>query len=143
MELKEDGSFDFPAIREAITPKTRVVAIQRSKGYLTRPTLSVEAIGEAIAFVKACRADLICMVDNCYGEFVQRLEPSDLGADMVVGSLIKNPGGGLAPIGGYIAGTRSAWKTLPAASLPRDWERGGRIPERYAVFYQDFSWLPL
>ena len=106
VELKEDRSFDFPAIREAITPKTRVVAIQRSKGYLTRPTLSVEAIGEAIAFVKACRADLICMVDNCYGEFVQRLEPSDLGADMVVGSLIKNPGGGLAPIGGYIAGTR-------------------------------------
>ena len=132
VELKEDGSFDFPAIREAITPKTRVVAIQRSKGYLTRPTLSVEAIGEAIAFVKACRADLICMVDNCYGEFVQRLEPSDLGADMVVGSLIKNPGGGLAPIGGYIAGTRECVENA-AYRLPGTGERGGRIPERYAV----------
>ena len=105
VDLLEDGSFDFDGIREAITPKTRMVAIQRSKGYQTRPTLSVEQIGEAIAFVKSIRPDLICMVDNCYGEFVERTEPSDVGADMTVGSLIKNPGGGLAPIGGYIAGT--------------------------------------
>ena len=105
-ELKADGSFDYDAIRNAIRPNTRMVAIQRSKGYLTRPTLSAEQIGEAIAFVKSIRPDIICMVDNCYGEFVEKLEPSDFGADMTVGSLIKNPGGGLAPIGGYIAGKK-------------------------------------
>lgn len=104
VDLKEDGSFDFEKIREAIKPNTRLIAIQRSKGYQTRPTLSVDKIGEAIAFVKGIRKDLIVMVDNCYGEFVERIEPSDVGADMTVGSLIKNPGGGLAPIGGYIAG---------------------------------------
>ncbi len=106
VELTPAGEFDFPAIKQAIGPRTKLVEIQRSKGYLTRPTLSVEKIGEAIAFVKSIRPDLSCMVDNCYGEFVERIEPSDLGADMVVGSLIKNPGGGLAPIGGYIAGTK-------------------------------------
>ncbi|MDO5344859.1 MAG: methionine gamma-lyase family protein [Lachnospiraceae bacterium] len=105
VELRKDGSFDFAGIRNAIGPKTKLVEIQRSKGYLPRPTLSVQAIGEAIAFVKQINPDIICMVDNCYGEFVERIEPSDVGADMVVGSLIKNPGGGLAPIGGYIAGT--------------------------------------
>lgn len=105
VDLLPDGSFDCEGIRNAITPKTKLVEIQRSKGYQTRPTLSVDKIGEAIAFVKSIRKDIICMVDNCYGEFVETKEPSDLGADMVVGSLIKNPGGGLAPIGGYIAGT--------------------------------------
>ena len=105
VDLKPDGSFDFEKIREAIKPHTRLIAIQRSKGYQTRPTLSVEKIGEAIAFVKGIRKDLIVMVDNCYGEFVERIEPSDVGADMTVGSLIKNPGGGLAPVVGYIAGT--------------------------------------
>ena len=104
VDLLADGAFDFAAIKAAITEKTRMVTLQRSKGYQTRPTLSVEQIGAAIAFVKECRADLICMVDNCYGEFVECLEPSDVGADMTVGSLIKNPGGGLAPIGGYIVG---------------------------------------
>ncbi len=106
VDLLEDGSFDYEEIRKAIRPNTRLVEIQRSKGYQTRPTLSVEQIGEAIAFVKKINPNIICMVDNCYGEFVERIEPSDLGADMVVGSLIKNPGGGLAPIGGYIAGTK-------------------------------------
>ena len=103
-ELLEDGNFDYEAIKNAIRPQTRLIEIQRSKGYLTRPTLSVTQIGEAIAFIKKLRPDIIVMVDNCYGEFVERLEPSDFGADMIVGSLIKNPGGGLAPIGGYIAG---------------------------------------
>ncbi|MDO4321594.1 MAG: methionine gamma-lyase family protein [Lachnospiraceae bacterium] len=107
VELLADGGFDFEGIRSAIGEKTRLVEIQRSKGYLTRPTLSVEQIGEAIAFVKSINPEIICMVDNCYGEFVQRTEPSDFGADMVVGSLIKNPGGGLAPVGGYIAGTKT------------------------------------
>lgn len=106
VELLEDGNFDYEAIKNAIRPQTRLIEIQRSKGYLTRPTLSVTQIGEAIAFIKKLRPDIIVMVDNCYGEFVERLEPSDFGADMIVGSLIKNPGGGLAPIGGYIAGTK-------------------------------------
>lgn len=105
VDLLPDGSFDFDGIKNAINEKTKLVTIQRSKGYQTRPTLSVARIGELIAYVKSIKSDIICMVDNCYGEFVERMEPSDVGADMVVGSLIKNPGGGLAPIGGYIAGT--------------------------------------
>ncbi len=106
VDLLPDGEFDFEGIRNAINEKTKMIEIQRSKGYQTRPTLSVEKIGKAIAFVKLINPEIICMVDNCYGEFVETIEPSDVGADMVVGSLIKNPGGGLAPIGGYIAGTR-------------------------------------
>ena len=106
VDLLPDGSFDFEGIRAAINEKTKLVTIQRSKGYQTRPTLSVDRIGELIAFVKGIKPDVICMVDNCYGEFVEEKEPSDVGADMVVGSLIKNPGGGLAPIGGYIAGKK-------------------------------------
>lgn len=104
VDLLEDGSFDFEGIKKAITSRTKMVTIQRSKGYQTRPTLSVERIGELIAFVKDINPDIICMVDNCYGEFVEEIEPTDVGADMCVGSLIKNPGGGLAPIGGYIVG---------------------------------------
>ena len=103
-ELLEDGYFDYPAIEKAINEKTKLITIQRSKGYQTRPSYSVEKIGELIAFVKKIKPDVICMVDNCYGEFVETIEPSDVGADMIVGSLIKNPGGGLAPIGGYVAG---------------------------------------
>ncbi len=104
VDLKEDGSFDYENIKKAINEKTKLVTIQRSKGYQTRPTLSVQRIGELISFIKEIKQDVICMVDNCYGEFVETLEPSDVGADLVVGSLIKNPGGGLAPIGGYLAG---------------------------------------
>ena len=106
VDLLPDGSFDYEGIRAAIGEKTRLVTIQRSKGYQTRPTLSVKRIGELISFVKQVKPDLLVMVDNCYGEFVELTEPSQVGADMVVGSLIKNPGGGLAPIGGYIAGKR-------------------------------------
>lgn len=106
VDLLSDGSFDYENIKKAINKKTHLVTIQRSKGYQTRPTLSVERIGELISFIKSIKPDVICMVDNCYGEFVELLEPSDVGADMVVGSLIKNPGGGLAPIGGYIAGRK-------------------------------------
>ena len=104
VDLLADGSFDYEAIRAAILPNTKLAAIQRSKGYANRPTLSVKRIGELIGFLKACKPDIICMVDNCYGEFVELLEPTDVGADLCVGSLIKNPGGGLAPIGGYIVG---------------------------------------
>ncbi len=106
VDLREDGSFDFPAIERALNDKTKLIHIQRSKGYCPRPTISVDAIGEAIAFCKKLRPDVVVMVDNCYGEFVEANEPSDFGADMIVGSLIKNPGGGLAPIGGYICGTQ-------------------------------------
>ena len=106
VDLLPDGGFDYENIRRAINGRTRLVTIQRSKGYQTRPTLSVTRIGELISFIKGIKPDVICMVDNCYGEFVEAQEPGDVGADMVVGSLIKNPGGGLAPIGGYIAGRR-------------------------------------
>ena len=107
VDLLPDGSFDFEGIRKAINPRTKLIEIQRSKGYQTRPTLSVAQIGEAIAFVKSINPEIICMVDNCYGEFVEALEPTDVGADLMAGSLIKNPGGGLAPIGGYIVGTKA------------------------------------
>ena len=107
VDLLDDGSFDYENIKKAINPKTKMVTIQRSKGYATRPTFSVTQIGELIAFCKSIKPDLIVMVDNCYGEFVETIEPSDVGADMTVGSLIKNPGGGLAPIGGYIVGTKT------------------------------------
>ncbi|MBC5743753.1 methionine gamma-lyase family protein [Lachnospiraceae bacterium MD308] len=106
VDLLPDGTFDFEGIKRAINDKTKMVTIQRSKGYQTRPSFSVEQIGRAIRFVKEINSEIICMVDNCYGEFVEEAEPSDAGADMVVGSLIKNPGGGLAPIGGYIAGRK-------------------------------------
>ena len=104
VDLLDDGEFDYVNIKKTINEKTRLVTIQRSKGYQTRPTLSVARIGELIAFIKELKPDVICMVDNCYGEFVETIEPTDVGADLIVGSLIKNPGGGLAPIGGYIAG---------------------------------------
>lgn len=104
VDLLPDGEFDYEGIKNAINERTKLITIQRSKGYQTRPTLSVEKIGKLIAFVKEIKPDVICMVDNCYGEFVEKIEPTDVGADMCVGSLIKNPGGGLAPIGGYIVG---------------------------------------
>ena len=106
VDLLPDGGFDYEGIKNAINERTKLVTIQRSKGYASRPTLSVERIGELISFIKGIKPDVICMVDNCYGEFVERIEPSQVGADMIVGSLIKNPGGGLAPCGGYIAGKK-------------------------------------
>ncbi|MFQ7870444.1 MAG: methionine gamma-lyase family protein [Coprococcus phoceensis] len=104
VDLLADGTFDYENIKKAIHEKTKLITIQRSKGYQTRPSFSVAQIGQLISFVKKIKPDVICMVDNCYGEFVETIEPSDVGADLIVGSLIKNPGGGLAPIGGYIAG---------------------------------------
>ncbi|SDB09201.1 Cystathionine beta-lyase family protein involved in aluminum resistance [Eubacterium oxidoreducens] len=107
VDLLEDGSFDYENIKKAIHAKTKLVTIQRSKGYQTRPSFGVKQIGQLISFIKSVKPDILIMVDNCYGEFVEEIEPSDVGADMIVGSLIKNPGGGLAPIGGYIAGRKS------------------------------------
>ena len=106
VDLLADGAYDYEGIRNAVNDKTRLVTIQRSKGYQTRPTLSVARIGELIRFIRSIKPEVIIMVDNCYGEFVETTEPSEVGADMIVGSLIKNPGGGLAPIGGYIAGKK-------------------------------------
>jgi len=106
VDLLSDGGFDWDGIKAAINEKTKLVTIQRSKGYATRPTLSVDRIGELISFIKNIKSDVICMVDNCYGEFTEEKEPLEVGADMIVGSLIKNPGGGLAPIGGYICGKK-------------------------------------
>ena len=142
-DLKEDGSFDYDAIRAAINSRTKLITIQRSKGYAMRPTFSVKQIGELIAFCKEIKPDVVCMVDNCYGEFVDTIEPSDVGADMIVGSLIKNPGGGLAPIGGYIAGTqecvdRCAYR-LSAPGLGQEVGANlGILPS----FYQGFFLAP-
>ena len=110
-DLKDDGSFDFEAIRKVLTEdgeRIKVVFIQRSKGYLNRKTLSVGDIGEVIAFVRSIKSDCYVVVDNCYGEFTETREPCAVGADMIIGSLIKNPGGGMAESGGYIAGTKKA-----------------------------------
>lgn len=106
VDLLPDYNFDYEGIKDSINDKTKLVTIQRSRGYSTRPSLSVSKIAEVIRFIKDIRPDIICMVDNCYGEFVEEIEPIEVGADMIVGSLIKNPGGGLAPIGGYIVGTK-------------------------------------
>lgn len=143
VDLKEDGSFDFDGIKQAINEKTKLVTIQRSKGYQTRPTLSVSRIGELIKFIKEIKQDVICMVDNCYGEFVETIEPTDVGADMVVGSLIKNPGGGLAPIGGYIAGKKecveNAAYRLTSPGLGKEVGASlGILP----AFYQGFFLAP-
>ncbi len=140
VDLLTDGSFDYDGIRNAINEKTKLITIQRSKGYATRPTFSVKQIGELIAFCKSVKPDVLIMVDNCYGEFVETIEPSDVGADMVVGSLIKNPGGGLAPIGGYICGTaecvsRCAYR-LSAPGLGQEVGANlGLMPALYQGFF--------
>lgn len=143
VDLLPDGGFDLEGIRSAINEKTKLVTIQRSKGYATRPTFSVDRIGKLIEFIRSIKSDVICMVDNCYGEFVETIEPSDVGADLVVGSLIKNPGGGLATSGGYICGKadlveRCAYR-LSAPGL------GQEVGANFGVmkdFYQGFFLAP-
>ena len=140
VDLLPDGTFDYENIRTAIHEKTKMVTIQRSKGYATRPSFSVKQIGELIAFCKDIKPDLIVMVDNCYGEFVETIEPSDVGADMIVGSLIKNPGGGLAPIGGYICGTKTCVERcgyrLSAPGLGQEVGANlGLLPSLYQGFF--------
>ena len=143
VDLLPDGGFDLDGIRSAINEKTKLVTIQRSKGYATRPTFSVDRIGKLIEFIRSIKSDVICMVDNCYGEFVETIEPSDVGADLVVGSLIKNPGGGLATSGGYICGKadlveRCAYR-LSAPGL------GQEVGANFGVmkdFYQGFFLAP-
>lgn len=143
VDLLPDGSFDYENIRKNINEKTKLVTIQRSKGYQTRPTLSVSRIGELIAFIKKIKPDVICMVDNCYGEFVETIEPTDVGADMVVGSLIKNPGGGLAPIGGYIAGKRECVENAAyRLTSPGLGKEVGASLGVLSAFYQGFFLAP-
>lgn len=143
VDLLPDGSFDFEAIKQALNEKTKLVTIQRSKGYQTRPTLSVARIEELIAFIKDIKPEIICMVDNCYGEFTEMKEPSDAGADLVVGSLIKNPGGGLAPIGGYLAGKKecigNAAFRLTSPGLGKE---VGASLQALSLFYQGLFLAP-
>ncbi len=143
VDLLADGSFDYEAIKAAINEKTKLVTIQRSKGYQMRPTFSVEKIGKLIAFVKSVKPDVICMVDNCYGEFVELQEPSDVGADMIVGSLIKNPGGGLAPVGGYICGTKACIdRCAYRLSAPGLGQEVGASLDVMRALYQGFFLAP-
>ena len=143
VDLTAEGGFDFDAIRAAVNEKTKLATIQRSKGYATRPTFSVAQIGELIAFLKSLKPDIICMVDNCYGEFTEVAEPSDVGADMIVGSLIKNPGGGLAPIGGYICGRRELVERCAyRLSAPGLGQEVGANLGLMPAFYQGFFLAP-
>ncbi len=143
VDLLPDGSFDYDNIARAIGEKTKLVTIQRSKGYQTRPTFSVKQIGELIAFVKKIKPNVIVMVDNCYGEFVEEIEPSDVGADMTVGSLIKNPGGGLAPVGGYICGTQECVdRCAYRLSAPGLGQEVGASLGVMQSFYQGFFLAP-
>ena len=142
-DLKADGSIDYDAVRACVNEKTKMATIQRSKGYATRPTFSVRQIGELIAFLKELKPDIVCMVDNCYGEFVEVIEPSDVGADLVVGSLIKNPGGGLAPIGGYICGKKQyVERCAYRLSAPGLGQEVGANLGLMPSFYQGFFLAP-
>lgn len=143
VDLLPDGSFDFEAIKQALNEKTKLVTIQRSKGYQTRPTLSVARIEELIAFIKNIKPEIICMVDNCYGEFTEMKEPSDVGADLVVGSLIKNPGGGLAPIGGYLAGKKECIENAAfRLTSPGLGKEVGASLQALSLFYQGLFQAP-
>ncbi len=144
VDLLPDGGFDYDGIRAAINERTHLVEIQRSKGYASRDTFSPEQIGELISFVKSIKPDVICMVDNCYGEFTRREEPSLYGADMVVGSLIKNPGGGLAPLGGYIAGTHDCVERAAVRlTTPGLGKEVGASLENNKLFYQGLFMSPV
>lgn len=143
VDLRSDGSFDFEGIRKAIRPNTKLITIQRSKGYDARPTLSVDDIETLISFIKGIKPDVICMVDNCYGEFVEKREPLEAGADMIVGSLIKNPGGGLAPVGGYIAGKRECVENAACRlTAPGLGKEVGASLGMMSSFYQGFFLAP-
>ncbi len=143
VDLLPDGTFDYENIKKAINEKTKLVTIQRSKGYQSRPSFSVRQIGELIAFVKEIKPEVICMVDNCYGEFVEIIEPSDVGADMIVGSLIKNPGGGLAPIGGYICGKQKCIdRCAYRLSAPGLGQEVGASLDTMRSLYQGFFLAP-
>jgi len=143
VDLLQNGLFDYENIKKAINEKTKLITIQRSKGYQTRPSFSVKQIGELIKFVKSVKPSVLVMVDNCYGEFVEEEEPSDYGADMTVGSLIKNPGGGLAPVGGYICGTKECIERCGyRLSAPGLGQEVGASLGVMQSFYQGFFLAP-
>ena len=143
VDLLSDGSFDYDKLKTAINEKTKMITIQRSKGYQTRPSFSVNQIGQLISFVKSIKPDVMCMVDNCYGEFTEKLEPSDVGADLVVGSLIKNPGGGLAPIGGYLAGKKACIENAAyRLTSPGLGKEVGASLQALGAFYQGLFLAP-
>lgn len=143
VDLLPDGNFDFESIKKAINVNTKMVTIQRSKGYQTRPTLSIDRLGQLISFVKECKKNVICMVDNCYGEFTETREPSEAGADLVVGSLIKNPGGGLAPVGGYLAGTKECIENAAyRLTSPGLGKEVGASLQALGAFYQGLFLAP-
>ncbi len=143
VDLLPDGSFDFEGIKNAIGDHTKLITIQRSKGYDSRPTLSVERIGELITFIRSIKPEVIIMVDNCYGEFVEKREPLEVGADMIVGSLIKNPGGGLAPIGGYIVGKKECVENAAyRLTSPGLGKEVGASLGMMQSFYQGFFMAP-
>lgn len=143
VDLLPDGNFDFEGIKKAINKKTKMVTIQRSKGYQTRPTLSIDRLGQLVSFIKECSPNVICMVDNCYGEFTEIREPSDAGADLVVGSLIKNPGGGLAPIGGYLAGKKECIENAAyRLTSPGLGKEVGASLQALGAFYQGLFLAP-
>lgn len=143
VDLKEDGTPDYDAIAAALDDSVKMVSIQRSKGYAWRKSLSVDAIGDIIRFVKEHKKDVICMVDNCYGEFVETKEPTAVGADIMAGSLIKNPGGGLAPTGGYIAGRADlVEKAANRLTAPGIGSSEGATLDVNRLFYQGLFMAP-
>lgn len=142
-DLRDGGYIDEEKVRQKINERTRIVAIQRSKGYDTRRSLSVEEIGKAAQLVKSIKKDVLVFVDNCYGEFVERIEPSEAGADMMAGSLIKNPGGGLSAVGGYIAGKRECVENAAARlTSPGLGKEVGASLGMLPSFYQGFFMAP-
>ncbi len=141
--LLENGSIDYQQIAEKINAKTKVIAIQRSRGYSWRSSFSVDEIGEMVRFVKEIKPDVITFVDNCYGEFTERQEPTDVGADVIVGSLIKNPGGGLAKSGGYFVGKREHIKKIGyRLTAPGIGTKVGAMHSHNADFYQGLFLAP-
>ena len=143
VELTGAGEIDLLAVCDAITDRTRVVMIQRSRGYAWRPALTVGQIGEAARAIHARKPDAIVMVDNCYGEFVDVQEPTHVGADVMVGSLIKNAGGGLAPTGGYIAGRHDLIERIACRlTSPGIGREVGSYAYGYQPFYQGFFFAP-
>ncbi|GAW91480.1 aminotransferase class I/II-fold pyridoxal phosphate-dependent enzyme [Calderihabitans maritimus] len=144
VDLTPGGEPDYPAIAQAINKNTRVVALQRSAGYQWRKALDIDTIAQIIRQVKTINSELICFVDNCYGEFVEEREPSEVGADLVAGSLIKNPGGGLAPTGGYVVGRADLIEQVAAAlTAPGLGSDVGATLDMNRVLFQGLFLAPL
>lgn len=143
VDLIDNKEIDWHGVRQAINGNTKMVAIQRSKGYASRPSFTIEAIREMIEKIREIAPQAVIFVDNCYGEFVETLEPTEVGADLLAGSLIKNPGGGLAKIGGYIAGRADlVEKCAYRMTSPGIGAEAGATLNTLADFYQGFFMAP-